>query len=84
MDVETELRRIRERNARVEADKAWETSYARRTIITIGTYLLSYILFLVIEAPNPHLAALVPSFAFILSTLSMPFLKKLWVKKHVK
>ncbi len=82
MDVETELKKIQERNARVEADKAWETSYARRTIITIGTYILSFVLFLVIEAPNPHIAALVPSFAFILSTLTMPFFKSLWLKRR--
>ena len=31
---------IQERNIRVEAEKAWETSWTRRVIITLGTLLL--------------------------------------------
>lgn len=82
MDVETEIATIKERNERVESDKAWETSYARRLIIAAGTYLASYLLFVLIEAPDPHLAALVPSFAYVLSTMTMPFFKKQWLKRR--
>ena len=81
MDVESEIARIRERNARVEADKAWETSLTRRAIIALGTYLAAFLLFLVIEAPNPQSAALVPALAFLLSTLTLPFFKDLWLKR---
>ena len=79
MDVEAEIEKIKSRNQRVEGDKAWETSHARRLIIFAGTYTLSYLLFLIISAPNPHLAALVPAMGFLLSTLSMPILKEAWL-----
>lgn len=80
MDIETEIEKIKSRNQRVEADKAWETSYSRRFIITLGTYLFSYVLFLLIEAPNPHIAALVPAVGFLFSTLTLPIIKEMWLK----
>ena len=36
-DIEAELAAIKERNKRVEADKAWETSTFRRLLIAAGT-----------------------------------------------
>lgn len=80
MDLEAEVARIRERNARVEADKAWETSAMRRAIITLSTYLLSLAIFLIIGADNPFLASLIPSLAYLLSTITMPPLKAHWLK----
>jgi hypothetical protein len=80
MDVEAEIEKIKSRNERVEADKAWETSYFRRFSITLGTYAAAYLLFLVIEAPNPNIAALVPAMGFLLSTLTLPFLKENWLR----
>lgn len=80
MDVEAEIENIKSRNRRVEGDKAWETSYSRRFIITGGTYLFSYVLLVAIGAPNPHLAALVPAIGFLFSTLTMPLLKEFWLR----
>jgi len=80
--LENEINKIKERNARVEGDKAWETSLTRRIIVAIGTYALSLLLFVVINAPNPFLAALVPTFGFILSTLTIPFFRSWWLKKQ--
>jgi len=81
-DLESEIGKIKRRNARVEADKAWETSYARRGTITLFTYLCSAAVFLIIGAPNPYLAALVPALAYVLSTVTMPALKALWLKSR--
>lgn len=33
-----------------------------------------------INIPKPWLNAIVPSFAFMLSTLTLPFIKKLWLR----
>jgi hypothetical protein len=82
MDVEAEIRRIKERNARVEADKAWETSFARRMALAIGTYVLSALFLLAINAQNAYLAALVPALGFLLSTLTLPFVKARWLRGH--
>lgn len=78
-DLALEIGKIKERNSRVEADKAWETSWARRSIIAAGTYALSALLLLLISAPNPFIAALVPSAGFILSTLTLPLIKGWWL-----
>ena len=37
--IENDLETIRTRNARVEADKAWETSWVRRLCVAVFTYL---------------------------------------------
>jgi hypothetical protein len=78
-EMRTQLAAIKIRNARVEADKAWETSSARRASIAVMTYVLAVILFIIMSAPNPFLTALVPAVAYLLSTLTLPFLKDWWV-----
>jgi hypothetical protein len=81
-DLEREIKELKERNARVESDKAWETSWARRTILALGTYLLSVLLLMMIGAPNPFLAALVPSLGFLLSTMTLPLFKNWWLSRR--
>ena len=78
-----ELEAIKERNRRVEADKAWEISKTRRLIIAIITYFIVVLFLYLIEAPNPWLNALIPVFGFILSTLTLPLVKKWWMKKFI-
>jgi len=82
--VEKELKQIQERNKRVELDKAWETSLARKILILIFTYLAIGIYLWAIHIPKPWLNAIVPAVAFVLSTLTMPFFKKLWANKIYK
>ena len=40
MNFEKEIKKIQERNKRVELDKAWETSKTRKISIAILTYLV--------------------------------------------
>lgn len=77
------LKEIHERNKRVEADKAWETSKTRKIIITVATYLMIVLLLWLINAPKPWFNALVPALAFVLSTLTLPIIKKWWLK-HIQ
>lgn len=70
------------RNARVEADKAWETSWTRRLTIAAITYVLASALLVWIRAPQPFLAALVPTAGYLLSTLTLPFAKSWWLKRR--
>jgi len=78
-ELENEIKKLKERNKRVEADKAWETSYARRLLLTLFTYLAVGIYLQAINIPEPWLNAIVPAVAFMLSTLTLPFFKKLWL-----
>lgn len=79
-NLEQKIKEIEERNKRVETDKAWEMSWARRVLLTVFTYLSVGVYLWVIEIPRSWLNAIVPAAAFMLSTLTMPFFKKLWLK----
>ncbi len=82
--MKEEIESIKERNKRVETDKAWETSKTRRVIIAIITYLIIVIFLFTINAPNPWLSALIPMIGFLLSTLTIPILKNIWIKRIYK
>lgn len=84
MDVEKESREIKERNTRVEADKAWETSAFRKILILIVTYILASFTMYVIGVSNFLLSALVPTFGFFLSTLTFPIIKTWWISRNLK
>ncbi len=81
-ELKREIEEIKKRNMRVEADKAWETSPARKILISVLTYIVVVLFFYFAELPKPFLNAIVPSLAFILSTLSVSIFKKIWLKSH--
>ena len=77
--IESEIKNIKARNARVELDKKWETSWTRRLCICILTYIVVVIYCLMIEAgSNVFLSSLVPVIGFMLSTLSLGLVRKIW------
>jgi hypothetical protein len=78
--LEEEINKIKARNKRVETEKAWETSWSRRLTITVLTYLVVSIFFYFMGDPEPLQQAIVPSLAFVLSILSSPLMKKIWLK----
>ncbi|MBN8520618.1 MAG: hypothetical protein J0L77_01800 [Alphaproteobacteria bacterium] len=77
----TELERIKVRNNRVEADKAWETSWTRRLCIATFTYGLAAFYMQVSGLGNPWTGACVPAGGYLLSTMSLRFIKKIWLKE---
>ncbi len=80
MTLEERVDKIEERNKSVELNKAWETSYTRRGLIIIFTYLAIALYLKFIVGINPWVNAIVPSVGFLLSTLTLPFFKSLWSK----
>ncbi len=79
-DLEKEIQQIQERNKRVELDKAWETSTFRKIVVAVLTYFVIVLFFVFAGLPNPFVNAIVPTLGFILSTLSLPLFKKVWLK----
>lgn len=79
-ELKQEINKIKERNKKVEIDKAWEVSYTRRILLTVFTYLAIGVYLKVINIPNSWLNAIVPAIALMLSTLTLPFLKNIWIK----
>lgn len=78
--LENEINKIKERNIKVESEKAWETSWTRRIIVALLTYLVIAVFFLYAGVSNPFVNAIVPALGFILSTASIPIFKSLWFK----
>jgi hypothetical protein len=56
-----ELESLRERNLRVEADKAWETSTFRKLLIATITYIVASVVLYVIGVQNFYFGAIVPT-----------------------
>ena len=74
------LESVEQRNARVEADKAWEISFTRRGIIALGTYVIigGYLNFLNVN--DAWLHAFVSPIAYLISTLTLPLYKRIWLR----
>ena len=75
------IQAIEERNLRVTSDKAWETSGTRRSVIAAMTYVVIVVFLKMIQAPLPWLSALVPCVGYLISTLTLPLLKRYWLKR---
>jgi hypothetical protein len=83
-DLVNRIEKLEARNKKVEADKAWETSWIRRLLIMVLTYLvvMSYLHFVV--HINPWINGFVPVIGYFLSTLTVSAAKKQWIKKKKK
>ncbi len=79
-ELEKRILIIEKRNARVETDKAWETSYTRRFLLIIFTYLSIGLYLQAINVFDPWRNGVVPSIGFLLSSLTLSFFKHLWIK----
>ena len=84
MNLEKRLENIEKRNKKVEMNKAWETSKERKIIISILTYITVVLFFYAANLPKPFINSLVPTIAFLLSTATLPYFKKIWIKYKLK
>ncbi len=81
-ELQKNIEQIKARNKAVELDKAWETSWLRRILIAIFTYLSIGLYMWAIKISDPWLNAIVPTVGFLLSTLTLPYLKNLWMQRR--
>lgn len=79
-ELEERIKKVEARNKDVELNKTWETSLTRRLLIIIFTYFAIALYLKFIVRINPWINAIVPSTGFLLSTLTLPWFKKMWVK----
>lgn len=80
--LKDEIEKIKARNKRVEADKAWELSKTRTMFIAISTYILIFTFMILIGDNRPFLNALVASIGYLISTFTYGVLKQWWLKKQ--
>ena len=79
-NLDQKIAEILERNARVEADKAWEISWMRRITIAVLTYSIAVLFLWLINSDRFWLNAGVPALGYLLSTLSLPWVKRWWIR----
>jgi hypothetical protein len=78
--LEKEIELLKTRNARVEAEKQWEISWQRKVGIIITTYFLMILVFWSLGNTEPVSNAIVPTLGYTLSTLSMGWMKRIFLK----
>ena len=85
MDLEERIKKIEERNKKVELDKTWETSWTRKIFIMLLTYIVVIVYsYLIRKYDTIILSSLVPVIGFVLSTLSLKFIRKIWEMNYNK
>ena len=77
--LEKDLDEIKQRNLRVEADKAWEVSSLRISSLCLITYFIACILLYVLGSERFWLNALGPVIGFYLSSQSLTGIKTWWI-----
>lgn len=78
------IEKLGARNKRVEADKAWETSWVRRVAIMALTYIVVCFYLHFVVHIDPWINALVPVIGFFVSTLTVSLLKKEWTARRAR
>jgi len=78
MNFEKEIKKIQERNKKVELDKAWETSKTRKVSIAVLTYFVMVLVMYSLNMGSPFVGAIIPTLGFTLSTFSLDFIKAFW------
>ncbi len=85
--MQNDLEAIKDRNARVEADKAWETSATRRLSVAALTCLVAFVYMAYgLGVKRAFLHAAVPAGGYLLSSLSLCKIRSVWRKvvyRHV-
>ena len=80
--LKKDIEEIRQRNSEVENSKSWETSKTRKILLMLFTYLALGIYMNAIKVERPWLNSFIPTLGFLLSTLSLPFFKKILLRKE--
>ncbi|OGM32498.1 hypothetical protein A2803_03465 [Candidatus Woesebacteria bacterium RIFCSPHIGHO2_01_FULL_44_21] len=83
-DLEKRVAEIEKRNKKVEEDKGWETSFTRRGLLILFTYISIGAYMWAIGVASPWLNAVIPSIGFLLSTLTLQYFKRWWVNNRKK
>ncbi|USN58866.1 MAG: hypothetical protein H6767_01965 [Candidatus Peribacteria bacterium] len=69
--LEQDIRKIQERNTKVEADKAWETSTERKILIVVFSYAIMVGVMYALGIENPFISAIIPACGYFISTLTL-------------
>ena len=83
-EILEEIKKIQKRNRRVSIDKAWEVSSTRRFFVASLIYIIATLWLVTIGDSLALLKAIVPSLGYIISTFSLPMVKKQWIQSKYR
>jgi len=83
-EISEEIQKIQRRNRRVTMDKAWEISSTRRFFVASLVYIVATLWLVSIGDSLALLKAFIPAIAYIISTFSLPMVKKQWILSKYK
>ncbi len=78
--IEDQLAKLEFKCKSNDLNYAWNNSWFRRIMTAVLTYLVVLLFFVVGQLPRPLINALIPTVGFILSTLTIGYFKKIWIK----
>jgi len=81
-ELEAKIEKLEVRNKRVELNKAWETSWTRKLTIAVLTYVVVWLYLFFVVGVDPWINAIVPTMGFLLSTLTLGYVKAYWMAKQ--
>lgn len=81
-NLEREIASIKARNHRVEADKAWEISWFRLSLVGLITFIFTLVVLYVSGATDVFLSSGLGATGIILSSLTLPVIKKWWLERQ--
>jgi hypothetical protein len=82
--LEARITKLEARNRQVEADKAWETSWTRRLLLMLLTYIVVVFYLRFVVHIDPWINGLVPVIGYTLSTLTINFAKQRFIDMRRK
>ncbi len=81
--LKKEIENLKQRNKKVELEKSWETSYFRIIGILISTFIIIYTIMYIAWFWDKIVWSLISAIWYLISTFSLWFLKKIYIKKYL-
>lgn len=82
--LEETVERIRLSGKYSNLQKNWENSRIRVITVAVSMYVLTLTFMLILQVQNPIVSALLPTVGYMLSTNSIPLVRRIWVRNYLR
>ncbi|MCA9381372.1 hypothetical protein KC678_03845 [Candidatus Dojkabacteria bacterium] len=82
--LEEKVEKLNLLNRYSEMQDEWDKSLTRIVLVVVFTYLFVVLFMYFLGVENPIINALLPAGAYILSTRTIPYVKKIWIKQYLE
>ncbi|MCA9386583.1 hypothetical protein KC669_00970 [Candidatus Dojkabacteria bacterium] len=81
--LEEKVEKLNLLNRYTQMQDEWDKSITRIVLVVIFTYAFVVLFMYFLGVKNPLLNALLPAGAYILSTRTIPYFKKIWIRSYL-